>query len=1016
MSLKDSIALFFGEGEKALPFFNALYKRANYTSPPNSEANPEAIVNHEIFEMMLARNFYNRNGMQDNDVHNQFVDFVVKTALLHRHLDKPTTTHPTIHKMKESFDKTVDNILGGRILDNQNLSKSTIGNILDEATLKNITSNINKVTITPAVPTGPGAPVRTVVTALELLNEPAGSGNSLNKSYFDYLCALCYLALSELATDPNAPSQLISQEIDKLNPVFSQMAGNCGNRDTRHVRSINSPNIDIHEKDTSDFSHLCWTTYWDKGSPTSAVKNLINLFRHAQTSGKTSTVDLNKSYNEFLDNMHKNFIGAIKEFALEMCNALGLSNTHELYSLWFGSVGTAGVPPRQANKNDIIKMFHQRILTGPNNQKLKNVLVNALKQSSFASFKEVAAKSGMVLYEDLASDKYAKSFCQHILTRWVELHTQARTFYREHLAIFRRLPVDEWGTQNLLLDDGWMGKFSQSGLQICDVKDLRLNLAKMNPTSGTLLFEHTLPYVPVDMVGDLWYTDINKKVTKISKGQFGPDVLKLIYKSVYLGEKSANLGRGSSIDLPNDLPQDEKQQWDHKLTLVVKNMMDNFNGGSIMKGGKKRTLTEMFDYESNTRNWFTDGETFYKQDKNGNMITRNEFIKNEYNCKNSLSLNLKDEKGNVIPGADRQCESVATCLLQSPGRLEDCLSRFKSSEMFNVAQNELRDNMDPFMAVKLLRDIFHVRFETIKMYNENIERPVLFNTWVDEVLNSPHVPPAGWTNEFRNNLGKNQHLLNYIDGLISFIRENPAVLNKNKIVNKIYEQDPQIVILNNTTKENPYVLGSYTYPNEQFSDEKEVWKYRIGTLANTAGSVFMPAPSDLMFRRGIPAVVGTGLMSPFGLNTMSGGELPYGEAECKKHNKNLGVYLKDLMENLKHKGGMRFMPEEELEIRKFCDQLVSTEKTILEMVKILENLQNLQNFVGCYDNGRHAATTSGKVLSLEDIVSNKDLLAWLNHNIGDYQNCIYRGMEYINAGSNQVLKSYQDLIQSSSKK
>jgi hypothetical protein len=84
------------------------------------------------------------------------------------------------------------------------------------------------------------------------------------------------------------------------------------------------------------------------------------------------------------------------------------------------------------------------------------------------------------------------------------------------------------------------------------------------------------------------------------------------------------------------------------------------------------------------------------------------------------------------------------------------------------------------------------------------------------------------------------------------------------------------------------------------------------------------------------------------------------------------------------------------------------------MIKVLTTLRNLQSFVRCYDNGRHSNLTSGKVLELDEIISNKDLLAWLNSNIGDYENCVYKGMEYINSGSQQVLKAYNDLIQASS--
>lgn len=1001
MSLKDSVSLFFGESEKAVPFFNALYKHTNYSNPPNTESNPESIEGKEIYEMMLSKNYTVKEpDMKDNDIHNQFVDFIVKTALLHRHLDKPTTTHPTIQKMKNSFNESVTRILKQRLIDTDILSSpgNNISSKINDAKLQSATPN----SIAGVANNEFGGIQRATTNALSLLNEPLG--NSMNKSYFDYLTALCFLAISGLASDPYQQSEPISSVIGRLNNTFSQMAGNCGDRNQQNkpYRQWGDANSANREKDHSDFSHLCWNTYWDKGSNTSAVKNLIFLLQ--KSGGNTDGV-----YNDFLNKMHDNFILSMKGLVLEMCRVLRLENTHDVFSLWFGVPAIGGNLARPANPNDIVKKFHNQILLNQNNhQRLENTFNNDLRQLSFASFKSTVGSVGLNMYSDLTQDCYSKDFCQHILSNWRDLDMQARIFYREHLAVFKRCARNGWGTNNLLLDDRWMANFNQSGLKACDDNDLRLNLSKASQTSEMLMFAHTLPFLPVDKMGDLWYSDSNGNKKKINRGQFDASVLKKIYQTVYMGNNSVDLGKGTTIQLPTDLAQDDKKGWDHKLSGVVKNIIDFVNGGNNNRRRQRKSLEEMLDLENNTV-WFSDGQNLFKRDQNGNMITYSEFVKNGWDCKNTLALNVGDDKS--LSG---QCENVATCLLQSPERLEYCLSQYNSDEMFNVAQSEIKNKMDPHVAKKLLR-AFNIGVTTATIIDRNrnnmeIIQPISFNQWVDTVLNSNQDPPKGWSHKFRENLRKNQHLLNYIRGIIEFIRANPAILNVDKFVSREVEKDQQITILNN----NPaYSIGDYTWPNDQFSDDNAALKYNVGLLANTSGSIFMPTPNTLGYG-GIPAVVGTGIMSAVGLSTMNGGAITSEESANSKYNQDLGAYLKGLLENIK-KSGLSFDMEDEMEIKQFCDQLVSTERRIREMVKVLETLQNLQNFVKCYDNGRHSGLTSGKILSLEEIVSNRDLLAWINHNIGDYQNCVYRGMEYINEGSNQVLKSYNDLIQSVSK-
>jgi hypothetical protein len=61
---------------------------------------------------MISNNYLSKSSDQDkNDIHQDFVDFIVKTALTHRNLDKPTTNNAEFMRIVNNVDNILDNIL-----------------------------------------------------------------------------------------------------------------------------------------------------------------------------------------------------------------------------------------------------------------------------------------------------------------------------------------------------------------------------------------------------------------------------------------------------------------------------------------------------------------------------------------------------------------------------------------------------------------------------------------------------------------------------------------------------------------------------------------------------------------------------------------------------------------------------------------------------------------------------------------------------------------------------------------
>jgi hypothetical protein len=631
---------------------------------------------------------------------------------------------------------------------------------------------------------------------------------------------------------------------------------------------------------------------------------------------------------------------------------------------------------------------------------LKAKFVASLQKGAFTAFKKAAGSVGVLLYSRVPEDDASLNFCEKVLSYWKDLDVQAHEFYRKQIALFKErgaAPNQKWRTENLLEDPVFMSKLD------CDKRELRINLQKANPTSELVMFAHTLPFIPVSKVGKLWYTDSNGVRKSVPNSQLRPDSLKKIYMAVYQNlnatPSAAKLHQGYSItDLPSALIDDDEQRWNLNFTQIVKNMLAN------VKKGKSRStkVEELFDMDTNMI-WYSDENGLYRL-IDGKRVSREEYFQ-KYDCGNTLALNQEKI-------TKEECEDVADCILNAPEKLEKCLEKFSSYEMFDVSQKEL-SNMDPLMARKLLQ-VFHIgvtKSASLDKNRNSIEliTPMGYNVWIEKVLDSPHLP-KGWTDEFKNKIRASEHLQRYIKGIIEFVRKNPAILNSNVIDYPVKEEDNQMKMLNATQSEKPYRIDDYSWPYE-ISDEEGL-RYTIGLLSNTSSSIFAPVASTLALPYA-GTIVGDGIMVGGGLSTMAGGAAPsedsLKESSLDSSTRLLGNILTDLQNS-----GLSFGDEQYKEIKKFIEEITRSEKRLKSMIKVLATLRNLQNFVKCYDNGKYTSHFTGKVLSLEEINNNRDLIAWLSYNIGDYETCLYKGVEFINAGTNQVLKAYHDLIQASS--
>ena len=126
------------------------------------------------------------------------------------------------------------------------------------------------------------------------------------------------------------------------------------------------------------------------------------------------------------------------------------------------------------------------------------------------------------------------------------------------------------------------------------------------------------------------------------------------------------------------------------------------------------------------------------------------------------------ERGTSYSTRIKDADTVYQCLLSGDKRaLHRCIDKFKASDMFNVPEEELK-KVHPTVVKKLL-DTFHVSYDS-----KDIEH---YTMWLGGIK-SRLVASLGEDDgeDVYAKLIKNQHLLNYIRGLISLVNKNKIIL------------------------------------------------------------------------------------------------------------------------------------------------------------------------------------------------------------------------------------------------
>lgn len=98
----EKLAFFGGDGRGRL-FTKLFFPQGNYKFVLNN-TDPNSIVGTDAWSVMSAANHEDNNGMLDDDIHPDFTDFIIQTALFHKKIDKSTKYGTILQKLFNNID------------------------------------------------------------------------------------------------------------------------------------------------------------------------------------------------------------------------------------------------------------------------------------------------------------------------------------------------------------------------------------------------------------------------------------------------------------------------------------------------------------------------------------------------------------------------------------------------------------------------------------------------------------------------------------------------------------------------------------------------------------------------------------------------------------------------------------------------------------------------------------------------------------------------------------------------
>ena len=448
-NFNESMKPFFGNSNASGLFMGANYPLGNYSSAVNSEANPETLGS-SAENVMLVKNYNSKpSGAADNDVHNNYVDFVIRAALYHREVDAPTSAGSGLEEIRKLCEKNINELLNMEIK-NVDVNGGKLNKSVDYT---NPTYTSTPTTI-PTIINANTSQLKYINTALLMLGLSIYDGSTATH-YSD--------ALTKLKGDLN---NVFSMKVSSSNTLLSHIG-----------KLVTECNTNGTVAGSAATGNLCTILTHNSSELAGKIKNL----------NPRLTPDLGSFVKTAILNATKN-------------HCLRLYQQHNIADLY----NKVNVATKKFSATEIGRSVNNAV---NNSDSLNKLFIKELNDNIFDSIKRNVNDAVKTNYTTLDKNHHAKELFEKVFANWGNLDRNSREFYRQHLQLFRKtghsvgLGADEAGWE--ALDESSFNNASIMGS--LDKTQTRLNFMKSSPGAADTLFASTLPFIP-DTMKNLWMT------------------------------------------------------------------------------------------------------------------------------------------------------------------------------------------------------------------------------------------------------------------------------------------------------------------------------------------------------------------------------------------------------------------------------------------------------------------------------------------------------------------------------
>jgi hypothetical protein len=957
-NFNQSMKHFYGESLATGLFMEANFHSGNFSAPLNTEREPQLMFGNSLESIMLAKNYNQsvKQNMDPNDVHNQYVDFIVRTALFHREIDNPTTMGSGLDIIRKSLEDTTSELLSDKLSSiNDQLS---VNELLKS---NGWISSANNITLNNV-------------------------GINENSSMYEYMnCVILLLALSIQNGTPVTRDK-IPQTIEDLKNARVVYPARTG------AKPINITNKAVNANFNTAILKLlgdCSTTGNVTGNPLGNFC-IISYLDSLKTSSSAA-----RNIEEILKRN-----GGNKDLVLSKLNSVLVETFMEHALRLFQSIGGIVAFYEDFHKisDSASQIMYIKTKISVINQQLENILRNNIIDALYAKIRGLMNIQVDQKYVTVKSNDYANKLFEDVFVNWPNLNSQAREFYRQHLRIFRKVGA----TRDTAYDQtGWEDIKDRvednSFIRNLDRDKIRINIMKLQEGSADVLFAKILPFLPIGgdkSINGLWYTDENGSIRHLPAASLSATSLQDIYKCVYMGDTCKIGTNVVKFYKTFDRVKGNIKDFDVNDIEVIKNFIKSRKAEIVPQSynATSPSFSDLYVEDMTTR-------VIYSRDENGLYRLGPNKERIDYTYDNIRTENCA---GTLLRGDQVECSKfVRDCLLSGDkNSLSNCLAQLSNESLFTVGVTEF-DKVDPNVAIQILRT-FGVRqvirkHPTLGEYGE----PQTFESWKESILST-------LSQNLRDTITKNVKLCDYLKGVISFVTMNPAILNKNMrnehVKASLADQpieDAYIKALGKTMWTNPI-------PN---TSAGRLFDAQMLVRGVTAPQFTIASPSFLSNPfNNVTQSQGT-LIASSGM--MSGGASGYEETISRKLKKNgpTSQLVESLIEHVVNdakSAGINIDKNDYTRLKDGSNELAKMERELHKyhaMLRALTDLVSLLSASGCATPPKEM-----KEISLNDIKSRSDTLAYLYQNIGDVQNCIGSNMGQQNSKCTELTNFYASLV------